>query len=368
MSEFFLDDGLSGLFSLTPTVVLQNLSRAQIVAILQDLGATDIVEQENQLILPTICHNPLEHEKSHKLYYYYDSKLFSCYTECGHSFNLYELVRKVYAINDHEIGFYEAFNYVMNFFDGAKQIIQAPVEPIGNRYARKLSVVDLPEYNKNVLSIFRKDPATEWLNEGISKEAMARFNILFSMPKLKIIIPHYDLKGRLVGIRGRALEEYEVENFGKYMPVKVENTFYTHHLSRNLYGIEVAKKAIKRTRRAVLFEGEKSVLKMWDYYGDDSVAVAVCGSNIHKVQIDLLVKKLGVFDITIAFDKEYQHLRTEESEAYKAKLIAMCQKYSNYANFSFLYDMEGLLEEKDSPVDKGKEIYERLYDMRVKVR
>lgn len=107
---------------------------------------------------------------------------------------------------------------------------------------------------------------------------------------------------------------------------------------------------------------------MYDYFGENSVAVAVCGSNLHKIQVDILVKELGVSEITIAFDKEYEVMRSPEAEAYKYKLIALAQKYNNYANFSFIYDMEGLLDHKDSPVDKGKEIYERLYDLRVKIR
>lgn len=368
MSEFFLDDGLSGVFGVTPTAVIDNMKREQVIAIIKALGATSIVEQETHLILPTICHNPEESEKSHKLYYYFDSKLFSCYTECGHTFNIYELVRKVHAINDHEISFYEAYNYVLNYVGGSIFVEPPAVVPIGNRYARKLSVMDLPAYNKNALTIFRKEPPTEWLNEGISAQSMARFDIGLSVPRLKIIIPHYDLKGRLVGIRGRALDEHEIENYGKYMPVRIENTFYTHHLSRNLYGANVSAPAIRKFQRAVVLEGEKSCLKMYDFYGEDTVAVATCGSNLHKIQVDILVKELGVSEITIAFDKEYEVMRSPEAEAYKYKLIALAQKYNNYANFSFIYDMEGLLNYKDSPVDKGKEIYERLYDLRVKIR
>lgn len=370
MSEFFLDDGLNGVFDLTPSVVMESLKIEQLIRILTALGVTNIIEQDNQLILPTVCHNHLDdNEMSHKLYYYYDSKLFTCYTECSKSFNIFELVRKVHAINDHPINFYEAFSYVLSFFGTTgHSVIQPTHNPIGNRYARRLSVEDLPEYNKNALSIFPAVPTVEWLQEGISAEAMKLFDIRFSPSRLKIIIPHYDIKGRLIGIRGRALDEYEIENYGKYMPVKIENTFHTHHLSRNLYGIFTNQSAIRRQSRAVLLEGEKSCLKMADYFGDDSVAVAVCGNNIHKVQIDLLVKKLGVSEIIIAFDKEYESLFSPEAEAYKYKLIALCRKYNSYANFSFIYDMEGLLDIKDAPVDKGKEIYERLYDNRVKIR
>lgn len=368
MSEFFLDDGLRGLFNITPKSVLESLTTSQVIQILRALGADNIVEQEEELIIPTICHNPLGSSKSHKLYYYFDNRTFVCYTGCQHSFNIYQLVQKVYEINDHKINFHEAFNYVLSFLDGKNQILEPTREPINQRYLRRLTATQLPAYNDRVVNSFKKIAPIEWLSEGISKEAMDKYNIRMSIAKFKIIIPHYDINGRLVGVRGRALDEYEVANYGKYMPVRIEGTFYTHHLSRNLYGVDIAKDAIRNAKRAILFEGEKSVLKMWDYYGDDSVALAVCGSNLHKVQVDILTKELGVSEIILAFDKEYSMLRTEEAENYKYKLINLCKRYENYANFSFIYDMENLLKEKDSPVDRGKEIFERLYDLRVKIR
>ena len=42
---------------------------------------------------------------------------------------------------------------------------------------------------------------------------MDKYNIRFSPTQNKIIIPHYDINGRLVGIRGRALNIEEVEKY-----------------------------------------------------------------------------------------------------------------------------------------------------------
>ena len=368
MSEFFLDDGLGGLFDVSPSSVAKSLTKENVIALVRRLGATTIVEQEDCLILPTICHNAEEVGKSNKLYYYFDSQLFTCYTECGCSFNIYELVKKVHSINDHDISFYEAFNYVSSMVGRSSLTIAPTHTPIGNRYARKLSVERLPEYNKNVLAMFRRYLPIEWTREGITQEAADKFSILFSPSKLKVVIPHFDMEGRLVGIRGRALDEWEAENYGKYMPIKAEQDFFTHHLSRNLYGVWENGKAIRKYKRAVVFEAEKSVLLSSVYYGDDSVAVAVCGSNLHKVQVDILTKKMGVSEIILAFDREYASSRSEEAQIYKEKLFAICQKYSSYANFYMLWDMEGLLKQKDSPIDRGKEVYERLYDMKVRIR
>ena len=41
---------------------------------------------------------------------------------------------------------------------------------------------------------------------------------------------------------------------------------------------------------------------------------------------------------------------------------------ANQANFSYLWDYDNLLEEKDSPFDKGKDVFEELYKNRIRVR
>ena len=91
------------------------------------------------------------------------------------------------------------------------------------------------------MDLFIKEYPVEWLEDGISKEAMDKYDIRFSIPQNKIIIPHYNVYGELVGIRGRALDPYEIEFVGKYMPVQIEGKWYAHPLSMNLYGLNYNK-------------------------------------------------------------------------------------------------------------------------------
>ena len=49
------------------------------------------------------------------------------------------------------------------------------------------------------------------------------------------------------------------------------------------------------------------------------------------------------------------------------KLYNIGKKYSNYCKFSFIYDREGLISLKDSPTDKGEEIFKTLLNKRVEV-
>ena len=104
------------------------------------------------------------------------------------------------------------------------------------------------------------------------------------------------------------------------------------------------------------------------YYGDLSNCVACCGSTFNKYHISLLTDILGANEIVVALDKEYEDWRTPKAKKYREKIEKMCKKYSNQASFSYIWDYDNVLNEKDSPFDKGKDIFEHLYKTRIKVR
>ena len=132
-----------------------------------------------------------------------------------------------------------------------------------------------------MLDCFVKTYPQEWLSDGITEQAMDKFNISYSISQNKIIIPHYDIDGRLVGIRGRALNDWEIENVGKYTPIKIEQTWYKHPLSMNLYGLNITKDNIRAHSICFLFESEKAVMQM-EGFQYPNCSAAVCGSNFNK--------------------------------------------------------------------------------------
>ena len=99
-----------------------------------------------------------------------------------------------------------------------------------------------------------------------------------------------------------------------------------------------------------------------------SNTVAVCGSAINKYQISLLTDILGANEITLALDKEYVSCYDEKGKKYQKHLYDICKKYSNQATFSYIWDYDNVLEEKDSPFDKGQDVFEYLYKNRIRVR
>ena len=107
------------------------------------------------------------------------------------------------------------------------------------------------------------------------------------------------------------------------------------------------------------------------FYGDNAIAVALCTSHTNKYHISLLTDILGVNEIVLALDKEYSDghgWHDPKAYKYRTALEKICKDYKGHASFSYIWDYENLLNEKDSPYDKGKDIFEYLYKHRVKVK
>ena len=348
----------------------KELTEEDIIKIMTILGADRYENRENYIIFPTICHNPIENENSMKLYYYKNSFMFHCYTECDENFDIYDLIKKVKQINGQNYNFNDIINFLIKVTD--RRIIyeeenyEEKYKSVLNNYKQK-NKIEISCYDKTVLQSFKFYPTYEWLSEDISIKAHKKFNILYSSIQNKIIIPHYDYKGNLIGIRGRALEEEDINTYGKYAPVRVENIIYKHPLSLNLYGIYENQENIRQLKTATIFEGEKSCLKYDDLY-EYNISLASCGSNLNINQVQLLVKEFGVNNIILAYDKEFENFNSKKSDIYFNKLKGICEKYKNYCNFYFLFDFDNLLEEKDSPIDKGKEVFEKLLQNKVRIR
>ena len=104
------------------------------------------------------------------------------------------------------------------------------------------------------------------------------------------------------------------------------------------------------------------------YYGPFSVAVATCGSQLNRFQINLLTQELGVNEIILAYDKEYDRPFSTEGINYRKKLVEKCNRYRGLASFYYIYDEHNLLDKKDAPCDKGQEVLETLMKRRIKIK
>ena len=345
--------------------IIDNLDINSIVELMKKLGADRYEEKEKFFIFPTICHNINSAEASMKLYLYKDTKLFVCYTEDG-NMSIFKFLKTYYETRQIEYDWFEdIYNVVLNCgnFRPKEGFDTIRYQSLKDRYRIKKKQVELEKYPSGILDIFMKNYPVEWLNDGISRRAMDKYNIKYSVSQNKIIIPHYDINNNLIGIRGRALNEWEIENIGKYMPIQIEKKWYTHPLSLNLYGLNHTKENIKKYGICYIGEAEKFCLQS-ESFSFPNCSCAVCGSQFNKYQLDISMKNCRPKEIVICFDKEEK----DKEDKYFFKLYNLCKKYINYCKMSFIYDTENLLKLKESPTDCGENVFKKLLKRRIIVK
>ena len=343
--------------------IVKDLKDEEVIRLMYELGADRHEETDNYIIFPTICHNENATEASMKLYYYKDTHLLYCYTEDG-PMSIYKFLENYYKTRNIEYNWGQDILKVVFQCSAATELTTKETifkQSLKDKY-RKRQSIQLAAYSPNVLESFVKQYPIEWLEDNISAGAMDKYNIRYSISQNKIIIPHYDINNRLVGIRGRALNESEIA-YAKYAPVKIEDIVYKHKLSLNLYGLNHNWKNIKELGICYIAESEKAVLQS-ELFGEKNCTVAICGSSLNIYQIKLLMQHCQPKEIVLCLDKE--ELPGEDKYFYK--LWDMCSKYKLYTNMSFIYDRENLLNLKDSPFDRVRNIFNKLLEKRVKVK
>ena len=343
------------------------------------------------ILCKTICHGG----DSHKLYYYDNTKLFKCYTggcsaDGSDAFDIFELTRKVMSREKpkeeltkegnsmpRDWNLPEAIDYVAQFFgfspvekERNESFISADTWKILNNYDRinnidlNTKIVELKVYDESILKYMPILPIQPWIKEGIDFKVMKDRGICFNPKSCGIIIPHYDIDNKLVGIRERTLI-LENEEKGKYRPAYINKQLYNHPLSFNLYNLNNSKDNIKNIKKVFVFESEKSCLQYASFFGiENDISVACCGSSFIQYQAWLLME-LGVEEIIVGFDKQFQEKGDKEFKKLIKNLTTIFKKYGHLVKISYLFDKEDLLGYKESPTDRGKEVFEKLYKNRI---
>lgn len=351
-----------------------NLTLEQVIDYVNELGGEGRAAGDDTAIFRTICHGG----SGHKLYYYNNTHLFKCYTECDETFDIYQLTMKVKTretSTQWELPraiFYVAsyFGYSSSNFDFGEEIEALPDWQVfknseAANQKKDKQKIELHNFNAAVLNNLPFLRIPQWEMEGISPEVMLHRGIRYDPVNQGIVIPHYDLEGNLVGIRERTLIK-ENEKYGKYIPAIIGGKQYNHPLSFVLYNLNNSKNSIRLIKKAVVFESEKSTMQYASMFGEENdISVAVCGSSLINYQVQLLLN-LGVEEIIVGFDKQFQKSGDEEFIRWTNKLTNIHKKYSQYVNISFLFDKDGdLLDYKDSPTDKGKDVFLKLFERRI---
>ena len=66
-------------------------------------------------------------------------------------------------------------------------------------------------------------------------------------------------------------------------------------------------------------------------------------------------------------DKQYEEIGNKEWQRWVQKYYQIHNKYGGLVQISYLFDFDKYLDYKDSPIDKGKEIFLTLYNNRIRI-
>lgn len=361
--------------------IKSDLTIDHIEQLVEEMGGEPI-RKGSTLVCKTICHCG----NSHKLYWYENTNLFHCYTGCAEStFDIFELVRKVMsreqpkAREDPNWNLPEAIDYIAKKFGFSENQNEQTFEnsilkednKLFDNYDRIKDInintqeVELKEYDDIYLKHLPQVIIEPWVEDHISPKIMKYYGIKYNPKSCGIVIPHRDINGRLIGIRERTLIKENAELYGKYRPAYIGKTLFNHPLSFNLYGLYENKEHIKQLKTAFVFESEKSVLQYGTMFGqENNLAVAVCGSSFINYQAWLLIN-LGVEEIIICLDKQFQEPGDKEFEKLTRNLKNIHKKYGQFITISIMFDKWNLLGYKMSPTDANKEIFIKLYKRRI---
>lgn len=264
--------------------------------------------------------------------------------------------------------FYEVMSYIHSLLGLSSKHAANSFDPLAtlkklskNSNTQRRRITNNKLYDKGVLNKFVNGIHASVIEEGISPDIARRFDVMYDPHLDRVVFPHYDWNefDKVVGIQGRSTmskDELELTGTPKYL-----NYIKDYYKLLNLYGYNQSCQNINDHKRIILFEAEKSVLKEFTLSRGDGVSVALGGHSISEQQVDFVLRKLPIDgEVIIAFDHDVM-TKEQEGEEY---ILSQAKKFSPFRKTSYIFDSYNILDEKDSPIDKGKVIWDHLLKWR----
>ena len=210
-------------------------------------------------------------------------------------------------------------------------------------------ILDKTLYNK-----FKKEAAPEWMNEGIKKDIMDLFEVRIDTGANRIVYPVYDNQGNFINVKGRTryadYKKLGISKYINYYPVGVLDYFQ---------GLTVNRSPIEQTHELLIFEGIKSVMKLRGF--GKMNAVSAEKHDLTKEQIAWIIQS-NVRNVVLCYDSDVSY-----SEQAVKKNLSVLRRYVNLYIVTDPKELLGGAEAKNSPVDKGIDIWNELYSNRRRI-
>lgn len=341
------------------------ISMDNIISLLESCGAPLVKSDRQASIFYSACHWHDECEKHKPKLYVYADGACHCFS-CGFHGDIISLIQQI-----RQCDFLQAVTYICDFLHiNSTEYMQKQRDNWEKELRQFLPDTDfepseLTIYDKQVLDLFDSIPHQSWLNDGISTAVMDEFNIGWYGRNAQIIIPVFDVEANLVGIHARNTRQALVDKGLKYQPLKTLHCEYKFPTGRVCYGLYEQLEHIKSDKQIILYEAPKSVLQHISQ-GNEISALGMFGWNFNKTRRDMLLE-YGIQSVTIGLDKQYIQPNGVEFDIYVKQVKKIVALFKPYCDVYVMWDKEGVIGYKDSPVDKGKTAFDYLFERRQKL-
>lgn len=304
----------------------------------------DIVEYISQYVNLTLKGqeyvglSPFTNEKTPSFFVNPDKHLWYCFS-CGEGGTIIQFVRKY-----HKVSYEQAVKMIASWAH-IMLTNEEPMLKIIRHYKKKEEELTIrEELPSDIMNKFKDITIQSWIKEGIPREILEKYSVKYDDNACRIVFPVWDIDGKLINIKGRAAhprwKDFGMAKYIYYYPLGKNDFFWGYHW--HLQDV-LAKNEI------ILVEGEKSVMKL-EACGINN-AVAMATSHLSKAQAQILMKLHT--NIVMALDKDKDPKQDKN-----------LMNLARYNNCYIMVDKENLLDEKDAPIDKGIEVFRKLYDQK----
>ncbi len=320
----------------------------------------------------TICHN-VDGGK-YNLAFNEDDKYFTCFSECGCSYSLLSLVKKRRELLGEPCSTYRSMKWICEQV-GIDFNFKEEVKEVNNniynwqnllRYTKEHKSSENKIYSNSILYELEDCIYLPWIDEGITEETQEKYQIKWYNRNQQVVIPVRNVNGDLVGCHCRNTNPDLVADGMKYIPLHMLcGDEYKFQMGLELFGLNYNKVNIEKAKQVILLESPKSVMQA-DSFDMPNICVGMFGMNFSIQKLKLLLN-LGVEKFIIALDRQYDVMRGREWKKYKIKVNRIIDIIKPYAKeISIIYDddINRLLDYKDSPTDKGQDVFIQLWNER----
>lgn len=225
-----------------------------------------------------------------------------------------------------------------------------------NQIMRQLctEVPERPEIDRvplrdDVMNQFEDNPEKlkVWGDEGIHPTVLENHQVRYDPKENRLVYPIYGMDGKIFAVCGRTLDpDYKAKKIRKYSYYQKIGTMDT------LYGLYENIEFIKQQKEVIIFEGAKSVMKAESYGYNNTVALQT--SHINPAQTRILI---GLqCNIILALDTDVDVRKDSE--------VCLLKRY---AKVYWARNYKGVLGEKMSPVDAGKDVWEEILAHKIRL-